>query len=158
MTRHVYTAKLTWTGNCGEGTTHYQAFSRDYDIACEGKPIVKGSSDPNYLGDATRHNPEDLLLASLSACHMLWYLHLCAVNKVVVTDYEDHPEGVMEVVSGSSGRFTEVTLRPRVTIGSGSDAAKAESLHETANAQCFVANSVNFPVRHEAAVVVDKLP
>ena len=154
MTRHVYTAKLIWTGNLGEGTTGYRAFSRDYDIACEGKPIIRGSSDPNYLGDATRHNPEDMLLASLSACHMLWYLHLCAVNKIVVTAYEDQPEGAMEVVSGSDGRFTEVVLRPRVTIAAGSDAAKAESLHEVANSKCFVANSVNFPVMHEVVVTV----
>ena len=154
MTRHVYTAKLIWTGNQGEGTTGYRAFSRDYDIACEGKPIIRGSSDPNYLGDATRHNPEDMLLASLSACHMLWYLHLCAVNKIVVTAYEDQPEGAMEVVSGSDGRFTEVVLRPRVTIAAGSDAAKAKSLHEVANSKCFVANSVNFPVMHEVVVTV----
>ena len=154
MTRHVYTANVIWTGNLGEGTTGYRAFSRDYDIACEGKPIVKGSSDPNYLGDATRHNPEDMLLASLSACHMLWYLHLCAVNKIVVTAYEDQPEGAMEVVSGSDGRFTGVVLRPRVTIAAGSDAARAESLHEVANSKCFVANSVNFPVEHEVVVTV----
>ncbi len=154
MTRHVYAAKLTWTGNCGEGTTRYQAYTRDYDIVCKGKPVIRGSSDPNYLGDATRHNPEDMLLASLSACHMLWYLHLCAVNKIVVTAYEDQPEGAMEVVSGSDGRFTEVVLRPRVTIAAGSDAARAESLHEVANSKCFVANSVNFPVEHEVVVTV----
>ncbi len=154
MTKHVYEAKVTWTGNRGEGTSHYRAFSRDCEIACEGKPVIKGSSDPNYLGDATRHNPEDLLLGSLSVCHMLWYLHLCAVNKVVVTDYEDHPKGVMEVVPDSPGRFTEVTLRPRVTIRPGSDAARAEHLHATASAKCFIANSVNFPVKHEAVVIV----
>ena len=152
MGSHVYAAKLTWTGNRGEGTTGYRGFSRDYDIVCEGKPIIKGSADPNYLGDAARHNPEDLLLASLSACHMLWYLHLCAVNKIVVTDYEDRPQGVMEVVSGSEGQFTEVVLRPRVTIKPGGDAAVAERLHETANARCFIARSVNFPVGHEAEI------
>ena len=122
-------------------------------MACEGKPVIRGSSDPNYLGDAARHNPEDMLLAALSACHMLWYLHLCAVNRVVVTDYEDNPEGVMDMSRDGSGQFTEVTLRPRVTIAAGSDAARAGALHERAGALCNIARSVNFPVKHDAAVV-----
>ena len=155
MTAHAYTAKLTWTGNRGEGTSGYRAYTRDYDVASEGKPVIEGSSDPNYFGDATRHNPEDMLLAALSACHMLWYLHLCAVNKVVVTDYQDNPKGVMEMSRDGSGQFTEVTLRPRVTITAGSDAARAEQLHERAGALCNIARSVNFPVKHEAAVVAE---
>ncbi len=154
MTAHVYKAKLTWTGNQGEGTSGYKAYTRDYDVESEGKTVIKGSSDPNYFGDATRHNPEDMMLASLSACHMLWYLHLCAVNKIVVTDYEDNPEGVMEMSRDGSGQFTEVTLKPRVTITAGSDAARAEQLHARAGALCNIARSVNFPVGHEAAVTV----
>ncbi len=148
--QHTYAASVTWTGNQGQGTTTYKAYTRDYDIVCKGKPVIKGSADPNYFGDAVRHNPEDLLLASLSACHMLWYLHLCAVSKVVVTAYEDRAEGVMEMNSDGSGQFTSVTLRPRVTITPQSDVATAERLHEKAHAMCFVAKSVNFPVAHEA--------
>ena len=154
MTAHVYKAKLTWTGNRGEGTSGYKAYARDYDVACEGKAVIKGSSDPNYLGDATRHNPEDMLLAALSACHMLWYLHLCAVNRIAVTDYEDHAEGVMEMSRDGSGQFTQVTLGPRVTITAGSDAARAEELHKRAGALCNIARSVNFPVGHKAVVTV----
>ena len=154
MTAHTYKAKLTWTGNLGEGTSGYKAYTRDYDVAFEGKPVTKGSSDPNYFGDATRHNPEDMLLAALSACHMLWYLHLCAVNRIVVTDYEDHAEGVMEMSRDGSGQFTGVTLRPRVTITAGSDVAKAEGLHERAGELCNIAKSVSFPVGHEAVVAV----
>ncbi len=154
MTAHTYKAKLIWTGNQGEGTSGYKAYTRDYDVAIEGKPVIKGSSDPNYLGDATRHNPEDLLLAALSACHMLWYLHLCAVNRIVVTAYEDHAEGVMEMARDGSGRFTEITLRPRVTVAAGSDVGKAEGLHERAGELCNIARSVNFGVGHEADVVV----
>lgn len=154
MAAHVYKAKLTWTGNQGEGTSGYKAYTRDYDVACEGKAVIKGSSDPNYFGDATRHNPEDMLLAALSACHMLWYLHLCAVNSIVVTDYEDHAEGVMEMSRDGSGQFTQVTLGPRVTITAGSDAARAEELHKRAGALCNIARSVNFPVGHEAVVTV----
>ena len=150
--RHTYKASVTWTGNQGEGTQRYRSYSREFDIICNGKPVIKGSADPNYMGDPSRHNPEDLLLASLSSCHMLWYLHLCAVSKVVVTAYEDHAAGVMEVGPDGSGQFVSVTLRPRVIISTDSDVRKAERLHEKANALCFVANSVNFPVEHEAEI------
>ena len=150
---HLYTATVTWTGNQGDGTSDYKAFTRDYDIICAGKPIVKGSADPGYLGDDTRHNPEDMLLAALSACHMLWYLHLCTVSKVVVTAYEDAAEGKMLTNPDGSGEFTSVTLKPRITITSDSDAAIADSLHGKANAMCFIARSVNFPIKHEAEII-----
>jgi len=149
---HLYTATVTWTGNQGDGTSDYKAFTRDYDIICAGKPIVKGSADPGYLGDVTRHNPEDMLLAALSACHMLWYLHLCTVSKVVVTAYEDAAEGKMLTNPDGSGEFTNVTLKPRITITSDSDAAIAASLHDKANAMCFIARSVNFAVEHAAEI------
>ena len=149
---HLYTATVTWTGNQGDGTSDYKAFTRDYDIICAGKPIVKGSADPGYLGDATRHKPEDMLLAALSACHMLWYLHLCTVSKVVVTAYQDAVEGKMLTNQDGSGEFTSVTLKPRITITSDSDAAIADSLHDKANAMCFIARSVNFPVQHESEI------
>ncbi len=149
---HRYTATVTWTGNQGGGTTDYKAYTRDYDIGCAGKPLIQGSADPGYLGDAGRHNPEDMLLASLSACHMLWYLHLCATNKVVVTAYEDAAEGVMQTNPDGSGEFKRVTLKPRITITPDSDATTAESLHEKANAMCFIARSVNFPIEHAAEI------
>jgi organic hydroperoxide reductase OsmC/OhrA len=152
---HTYTATVTWTGNQGGGTTDYKAYTRHYDIACAGKPVIKGSADPGYLGDAACHNPEDMLLAALSACHMLWYLHLCAVSKVVVTAYEDRAEGVMQTNPDGSGEFTSVTLKPRITITAESDATTAESLHEKANALCFISRSVNFPVEHESEIVTD---
>ena len=110
---HTYSVTLTWTGDQGEGTSDYKAYTRDYDIACEGKPVLKGSADPNYFGDGARHNPEDMLVASLSACHMLWYLHLCAVSKVVVTAYEDHAEGRD---GGEPGRLRPIHQRhPQAT-------------------------------------------
>ena len=139
-------------GKPGRGHDQLQGLTRDYDIICDGKPVIKGSADPGYLGDAARHNPEDMLLASLSACHMLWYLHLCAVSKVVVTDYEDRAEGVMETSPDGSGAFTSATLKPRITITPESDAVTAEALHEKANAMCFIARSVNFPIAHEAEI------
>lgn len=152
--QHMYRISITWTGNLGDGSSNYKSYARDYDIACEGKPVIKGSADPGYLGDAALHNPEDMLLASLSACHMLWYLHLCTTRKVVVTAYEDQAEGVMELNPDGSGQFGRVTLRPRVTITAESDMADAERLHARANAMCFIARSVRFPVDHEPEIVV----
>jgi len=151
---HAYTACLTWRGNRGEGTTGYEAYSRDYDVECEGKPVLRGSADSVFLGESSRHNPEDLLVASLAACHMLWYLHLCAVNGVAVVAYEDQAEGVMELNRDGSGQFRTVTLRPLVTITPESDPATAERMHKEANAKCFVARSVSFPVVHEPRTTI----
>ena len=145
---HTFTATVTWTGNLGEGTRAYKGYARHYDITCPGKPTVLGSAHPAYLGESERHNPEDLLVAALSACHMLWYLHLCAVHKIAVIAYRDTAEGVMRANPDGSGEFKKVTLRPRVTIAGESCAETAMSLHQRANAMCFIARSVNFPVEH----------
>lgn len=153
MTTHRYQTTLRWTGNLGKGTVDYRAYGRNYEIDGERKgSAISGSSDPHFRGDATRYNPEELLVASLSACHLLAYLHLCAVNQVVVTGYEDAASGTMEESPDGSGRLTSVVLRPVVTITPESDPEKAQSLHAEAHRLCFIANSVNFPVTHEAAV------
>jgi organic hydroperoxide reductase OsmC/OhrA len=153
MTTHHYQTTLRWTGNTGEGTVAYRAYSRNYEIEGERKgAAISGSADPHFRGDATRYNPEELLVASLSACHMLSYLHLCAVNHIVVTGYEDASSGTMEELPGGSGRLTSVVLRPVVTITPESDPEKAQNLHADAHRLCFIANSVNFPVTHEAFV------
>lgn len=149
---HEYRVIVTWTGNRGTGTSGYRDYARDHAISCDGKPDIPGSADPAFRGDAERWNPEDLLLASISACHKLWYLHVCAVNGVVVTAYEDHAAGTMVTDETGAGRFTDVVLRPRVTIAAG-DAERAEQLHEDAHEKCFIANSVNFPVRCEPVII-----
>lgn len=149
---HRYEVVVRWTGDRGEGTAGYDAFSRDHRIERPGKPVIPGSSDPSFRGDTARWNPEELLLASLSACHKLWYLHLCAVSGVVVTTYIDRAVGVMVEDDDGGGRFVEVTLRPEVTITAASDRGQAEALHDDAHRKCFIANSVNFPVRHVASV------
>lgn len=149
---HHYTVKVVWTGDRGQGTANYRAYGRDHLISAAGKPDIPGSSDPAFRGDAARWNPEDLLVASLSACHKLWYLHFCAVNGVVVTAYEDEAEGTMVTDADGGGRFTSVTLKPVVTISAG-DPEKALSLHHAAHEKCFIARSVNFPVACEARVV-----
>jgi organic hydroperoxide reductase OsmC/OhrA len=149
---HRYVAGIHWTGNTGAGTASYRSYERAFTIGVDGKPAILGSSDPLFLGDASRYNPEDLLVASLSSCHLLWYLHLCAEASVVVVAYADRAEGTM-TESADGGRFTRVVLRPEVTISAASDPERARALHRDAHAKCFVANSVNFPVEIEPSVV-----
>lgn len=152
--QHHYEVRMTWTGNDGEGTRDYRSYRRDHIVSAAGKPEIPGSSDPAFRGDAQRYNPEELLVASLSSCHMLWYLHLCAARGVVVLAYEDTPRGVMDERPDGAGAFVDVELRPHVTIAPGSDAKTAEALHHEAHEKCFIANSVNFPVRVSATIVV----
>jgi organic hydroperoxide reductase OsmC/OhrA len=148
---HGFATKVEWTGNTGAGTASYRGYGRSHVISAPGKPPIPGSSDPAFRGDAARYNPEELLVASLSACHMVWYLHLCAEADVVVTAYVDESDGEMTLDADGGGRFTRVTLRPRVTVDEGSDAALARALHDEAHRRCFIANSVSFPVGCEAA-------
>lgn len=150
---HRYRVDVAWTGNRGSGTDGYRNYSRNHVIRIPGKPDLAGSSDPTFRGDATRHNPEDMLVAALSACHMLSYLHMATVAGVVVVAYDDAAEGTM-LTEGDGGRFTEVVLRPVVTIRADSDPGKALAAHEDAHHACFIANSVNFPVRCEPRIVV----
>jgi organic hydroperoxide reductase OsmC/OhrA len=145
---HRYTASLTWRGNLGKGTLDYKAYSRDHDISIEGKPVLHGSSDATFRGDPSKVTPEDLLVSSLSGCHMLWYLHLCAINGVVVTEYDDQAVGEMSENTDGSGQFTKVTLHPRVRVTEYSMIEKATSLHGDAHRMCFIARSVNFPLYH----------
>ena len=145
---HAYAITTTWTGDRGEGTADYRAYGRDHDLDADGRPTLAASSDPAFRGEAHRWNPELLLVAALSDCHLLAYLHLCAVNGVVVTGYRDEASGTMEEVGGG-GRFTEVVLRPIVTVAAESMIERANALHHDAHASCFIASSVNFPVRTE---------
>lgn len=152
---HIYKTDLVWTGNTGDGTKTYKGYSRAHEISIEGKPTIVGSSDPHFNGDPSRYNPEELLVAALSACHMLYYLHLCADAKIVVVDYRDSATGVMVETANGGGHFTEVVLRPRVAISNDSDAEEAEKIHHKAHELCFIANSVNFPVRCEPTIVFE---
>jgi organic hydroperoxide reductase OsmC/OhrA len=151
--RHNYRVRLHWTGNSGADAASFRRHDRSYELSAPGKPVIAGSSDAVFRGDAARWNPEDLLVASLSSCHQLWYLGLCAAAGVVVAAYEDDAEGVMlEEEAGGAGQFTAVVLRPRVTLAPGADRARAQALHATAHAKCFIARSVNFPVTVEATL------
>lgn len=147
--QHRYRARVVWTGNRGVGTRAYRDYGRDHEIASPGKASIAGSSDPAFLGNSARWNPEELLVASISACHQLWYLHLCSTHGVIVERYDDEAEGMMVEEADGAGRFIGVTLRPRIGLAPGADAAKAASLHRQAHEKCFIANSVNFPVAIE---------
>jgi organic hydroperoxide reductase OsmC/OhrA len=150
---HRYAVNVKWTGNTGSGTSSYRGYERQHEIfAGPEKPPIPGSSDPSFRGDPARWNPEELQVAALSACHKLWYLHLCSAAGIVVTAYVDHAEGEMVETADGSGNFTSVILRPQVTIASASDIAKARALHDEAHAKCFIARSVNFPVHHEPEI------
>jgi len=156
---HRYSVTVRWTGNTGTGTSNYRGYEREHEISAGAeKPVIAGSSAPEFRGNAGRWNPEELLIASLSACHKLWYLHLCADSGVQVVSYVDHAEGVMEEADDGSGKFAMVLLRPEVTITSASHREKSLHLHESARRMCFVANSVNFPVRHEPKILVLQRP
>ena len=144
---HSYAIRMRWTGNTGQGTRDYHGYQRAHEYSVEGKPVIPGSSDPAFRGDAARYNPEELLVMSLSSCHMLWYLHLCADNKIEVVDYVDDAVGKMVETADTGGHFVDVLLKPTVTLAPGSNVALAEQLHSRAHRLCFVANSVRFPVR-----------
>lgn len=149
-TQHTYQLTINWTGNKGVGTRSYGSYERSHSIKIDGKTDILGSADPAFRGDATKHNPEDLFLASLASCHMLWYLSLCALSGVVVLEYSDNATGIMMETEDGGGHFTEVTLNPKVKVSEASMLEKARELHQEANKKCFIANSCNFPVYHQA--------
>ena len=156
---HQYQLLTTWTGNLGSGTSHYSAYSRNHEITAPQKAApIAGSSDPAFRGDATRYNPEDLLVGALSACHMLWVLHLCADAGIVITEYADEAVGEMLEHADGSGEFAAVTLRPRMTITDAARTEEALAVHHQAHQVCALARSMNFPVRHEPVVVVQGTP
>lgn len=153
---HFYKAKINWTGNLGTGTSEYTAYSRNHEVSGEGgKEIIKASADSIYRGEPSRYNPEEFLLAAIAGCHMLWYLHLCADGGVVVVDYEDETSGTLTETDDGNGRFSEVTIHPKVTITKDSDAGLAEKLHDKAHQFCFIANSLNFPVRVKPTIIFE---
>ncbi|MGH6858179.1 MAG: OsmC family protein [Methylocella sp.] len=148
----LYEANITWKGNRGQGTSAYSAYRRDHVVRAAGKPDLPMTSDPAFFGDPARYNPEELLVAAISSCHMLWYLHLCAEARVAVTAYEDRASGRLIESTEGGGRFESVTLRPNVTIEAGKT-EPARRLHEGAHKNCFIANSVNFPVLCEPTIL-----
>lgn len=155
LDEHRYALTVRWTGNLGAGTSSYRGYSRDHDVEIPGLPVLRCSADPTFHGDRERYNPEQLLLAALSQCHMLSFLHVAVKRGVVVTAYEDRAEGLMRTNRDGSGQFESVTLKPRVTVAEPAAPELLEELHTEANKVCFIARSVNFPVLHEPAAGVE---
>jgi organic hydroperoxide reductase OsmC/OhrA len=147
--QHLYHTNLRWTGNTGQGTSSYRSYERSYEITISNKAPLQGSSDPAFMGNPALHNPEEMLLMSLSSCHMLWFLHLCSEAGVVVMEYTDNASATMIEDGNGSGRFTGATLRPQVVVANKSMIQQVQALHQKANEYCFIANSVNFKVMHQ---------
>jgi organic hydroperoxide reductase OsmC/OhrA len=154
-TRHLYDVTLIWDGNRGDGTHSYGAYGRDWRLCVDGKPELAGTADPAFRGAAEKHNPEDLFVGAIAACHMLFYLALCARQGVSVSAYEDAARGTMTLRPDGGGAFEELVLRPRVRLADARQAALAVQLHDTAHRQCFLANSCRFPIRHEAVITFE---
>ncbi|OAV43211.1 OsmC family protein [Lewinella sp. 4G2] len=151
--QHNYAVDIIWTGNLGSGTLDYRAYSRDHVVSVEGKEEIDASSDPNFRGDDSRINPEEMFLASVSSCHMLWYLHLASVNKITVLEYVDSATGTMEEGADGSGQFTRIVLNPRITIAQADKAERARELHAEAGRKCFIANSIKVDVEYAGEIV-----
>ena len=151
--QHFYEVNINWIGNLGVGTKDYTAYSRNHTISVDNKVDILASADTAFKGDATKYNPEELLVASISACHMLWYLHLCADAGIVVTNYTDNPKGIMVETVDIGGHFTALTLFPVVTITDILQKEKAIELHNLAHRKCFIANSCNFPIHHQVTII-----
>lgn len=154
---HRYEVSVLWTGNTGTGTSRPNGYSKNHEVRIDGKHVIEASSDPAFAGDPKRYNPEELLVAALSQCHMLWFLSLCAKNRIVVIAYEDRAVGTMVEHRDGAGEFTNVTLRPRITLTDPDQKERANSLHAEAHHLCFIARSVNFPVEVEPECLSETL-
>lgn len=151
---HEYLVGIEWLGDRGTGTSGYRDYGRQLVVRAEGKQhVIEASADKTFHGDADRWNPEEMLVAALAQCHMLSYLHMAVRAGVVVTAYTDSAVGIMEQ-KGMGGRFTEVVLRPMVTVADAAMADRALAAHAEAYENCFIASSVNFPVLHEPTILV----
>jgi organic hydroperoxide reductase OsmC/OhrA len=156
--QHNYKIAVEWTGNQGTGTSNYPDFERSYSVQIENKADILGSSDPEFRGDKTKHNPEELLLASVSSCHMLWYLHFCTEAKIIVSNYVDNATAILEETEDGNGKFTSITLHPTITVTQKSMIEQATELHQKANEFCFVANSLNLKVEHQPTFITVEVP
>lgn len=154
MKAHHYSIHLKWTGNLGAGTQSYKSYSRDFEVRAPGKPVFRGSADSAFRGNPEKYNPEEMLVAALSSCHKLWYLHLCAEAGITVTAYEDDATGLMAETKDGGGHFQWVRLQPKVSILESTAFAQAQALHARAHSLCFIANSCNFPVHCEPIILL----
>jgi organic hydroperoxide reductase OsmC/OhrA len=153
---HAYASRIVWEGNLGQGTSGYDRYSRTHRVIVDGKPDLLGSADQSFRGERDKHNPEELFLASIAACHMLFYLSLCARQQIAVVAYEDEVTGTLQREPNGGGKFLDITLHPKVTIARAPDRDRARALHATAHRLCFIANSCATPIRHVAIITVEQ--
>ncbi|MGN6183196.1 MAG: OsmC family protein [Thermoanaerobaculia bacterium] len=151
-TEHHYSTTIEWNGNRGTGTQTYAGYGREHVATIDAKPDLALSSDPAFRGDATKHNPEDLLLMAAASCHMLSYLAVCAKRGINVISYRDRATGTLQLDARGGGKFSEIVLHPEVVVADTSQIERAIELHDEAHALCFIANSISAPIRHEAKV------
>ena len=149
--KHLFKAEAKWTSNQIQEDSTKRYYNKSHKIIIEGKPVLNVSAAKAFKGDPELYNPEDLLLSSLVSCHMMSYLYVCAQNGIEVLEYSDHAEATLEVSADGSGRFVAVKLFPKVKISNFDQIELALELHKKANQLCFIANSCNFPVFHEAS-------
>lgn len=149
--QHSYTLDLKWNGNKNDDPRTYD---RSFILSANGKTEIMGSADSFSRGDAKRWNPEEMLLASLSSCHMLWYLYLCSTSKIIVTSYQDHPTGILNIDPNGISRFIEATLNPQIVIADSTRHEEALSLQQQAHDKCYIVNSVNFEVKVKPQVIL----
>ena len=153
LNQHHYEVNVLWTGNKGTGTSSYRDYGRDHSVSAVGLPVLLGSAERTFHGDRERWNPEQLLVTALAQCHLLSYLHVAVLHGVVITRYEDTATAIMVMNRDGSGQFESVALHPKIQVGDPATAELALSLHAEASAKCFIARSVNFPVRHEPGLL-----
>lgn len=143
---------MSWDGASRHGLEFRDRTKRRHTISHPEKPDIDGSAAPAFHGETTRWNPEELLLAALSQCHMLTFFYLAHEEGLEVVDYEDTPEATLRTHADGSGEMTEAILKPRVTVRGGWEGS-LDDMHHRAHELCFIARSVNFPVTHEATTL-----
>ncbi|HXH06197.1 MAG TPA: OsmC family protein [Vicinamibacterales bacterium] len=146
MPTHRFEGTLTWRAGAAPPATG------NHRVVFAGRPALEVSAAPQYRGDGTKLNPEELLVASLASCQLLTYLTLAARAGVEVRAYDDRPVGTLAMAEKKM-RITEILLRPRITIGPASDADAARTLVERAHESCFIGASLACAVRLEPEIV-----
>jgi organic hydroperoxide reductase OsmC/OhrA len=150
----TYTARIAWED---DGAFPSGRYSRAHEISFDGGAAVRGSSSPHVVplpfSDPAGVDPEEALVASASACHMLWFLHLAQEAGLHVTSYVDQAEGVMGRVDRGKVAMTRITLRPRIRFAGGAPASEqVDNLHHEAHERCFIANSLKTEIVIDAPV------
>ena len=145
---HKYQLKLNWTGG-----SEIDAIQNDrmYEVLIDRKPTIYGSADKPFFGDPEKYNPEDLLLAALSACHMMSFMYVCRKLGIKVYHYEDHATGLLKINQDGTGQFEFAELKPKVKADHMPDGMIFKELNSRAAKLCFIKRSINFTVNYKGS-------